>query len=85
MGKSKYGRGLGREIFEAAKAGKLSQPFDVATCREFVRKRGWNPPESYIRVVLANSEVSRSHSETYFDYFVRVDEGKYKINPHAKP
>ncbi len=85
MGKSKYGRGLGREIFEAVKAGKLPQPFDVAACREFARKRSWKPPESYIRVVLANSEVNRSHSETYHNYFERVAEGKYRINPRANP
>ncbi len=85
MGKSKYGRGLGREIFEAAKTGILFQPFDVADCREFARSCGWNPPENYIQVVLANSEVNRSHSETYFNYFVRVGEGKYIINSHAKP
>jgi hypothetical protein len=57
----------------------------VEACRDFARRRGWKPPESYIRVVLANSEVKRSHSETYISYFERVDEGKYRINPRVTP
>lgn len=77
---SKYGRGLGREIFEAVKNGEITQPFNVSDCRQFALSKGWDVPESYLRVALANSEVHRDHSETYKNYFVRVSEGMYNIN-----
>ena len=76
----KYGRGLGREIFEAVKRGDISQPFNVSDCRTFALSKNWNVPESYLRVALANSEVDRDHSETYKNYFVRVSNGMYEIN-----
>ena len=78
---SKYGRGLGREIYEAAKQGIINQPFNVSECRQYAQSRGWFPKEKYMRVVLANSEANRDHSETYKNYFIRVDEGLYKMNP----
>ena len=78
---SKYGRGLGKEIYLAVKNGKISQPFNVADCRKYALSKGWDVPESYLRVVLANSEVNRDHSETYKNYFIRVSRGLYKINP----
>jgi len=77
----KYGRGLGREIFEAARRGKIRQPFNVDDCRQFSFSKGWSVPEKYIRVVLANSERNRDHSDNYKDYFIRVSEGQYRINP----
>ena len=76
----KYGKGLGREIYEAVKRGEITQPFNVADCRRFTVKKGWEIPEKYLRVALANSEVNRDHSETYKNYFVRVSEGMYVIN-----
>ena len=77
---SKYGRGLGREIFEAVKTGKIVEPFNVSKCRVFALSKGWDVPETYLRVALANSKVDRDHSETYKNYFIRVSEGMYKIN-----
>ncbi len=79
---SKYGRGLGKELFLAVIEGRMSQPFSVEDCRKYAKSRGWDVPENYLRVALANSEVKRGHSPTYKDYFVRVSEGKYIINPH---
>lgn len=78
---AKYGRGLGREIYEAAKRGSIHQPFNVADGREYARSRGWTIPETYIRVVLSNSEVHRGHSDTYKNYFIRIEKGQYIINP----
>lgn len=78
---ARYGRGLGREIYEAARQGIIRQPFTVSQCRRYVESKGWYPPETYMRVVLANSEVRRKHSETYRNYFIRVAEGLYRINP----
>ena len=76
----KYGRGLGREIYEAVKKGEIIQPFNVSDCRNFTLSKEWDVPESYLRVALANSEVDRDHSDTYKNYFVRVSEGMYEIN-----
>ena len=78
---AKYGRGLGREIYEAVRRGIIPQPFRVTDCREYILSRGWDVPETYLRVVLSNSEVHREHSETYKNYFIRVDRGLYRINP----
>ena len=78
---AKYGRGLGREIYEAARRRSIQQPFNVAACRRYARSRDWDVRETYIRVVLSNSEVNREHSETYKNYFHRVAKGLYKINP----
>jgi len=75
----KYGRGLGKEIFFAARDGRITQPFSVEDCREFSKSKGWDVPENYIKVVLANSEVGRKHSPTYKNYFIRVSEGKYRV------
>jgi hypothetical protein len=69
----KYGRGLGKEIFFAAMDGRITQPL------EFSKSKGWDVPENYIKVVLANSEVDRKHSPTYKNYFIRVSEGKYRV------
>lgn len=76
----KYGKGLGKEIYIGAKNGEILQPFTVNDCRDFAISKGWDVPESYLKVVLANSEKDRDHSDTYKDYFMRVSEGKYRIN-----
>ena len=76
----KYGKGLGKEIYLAAKKGIILQPFTVSDCRKFVLSKGWDVPESYLKVVLANSERERNHSDNYTDYFSRVSKGKYIIN-----
>ncbi len=81
---SKYGKGLGREIYIAAQSGEIKQPFNVADCRKYAKRREWDVRESYLRVVLANSEVNRDHSETYKNYFIRVSRGLYKINPNTE-
>jgi len=79
----RYGQGLGREIYKAAKLGIIKQPFEVKDCRQFSLSKNWDVPESYIRVVLSNSEVDRNHSKTCKNYFRRVAEGSYRINPDA--
>lgn len=82
---SKYGRGLGKEIYFAALGGEIKQPFNVNDCRKYAKDRGWNVPKSYFRVVLSNSEVNRNHSKTYKNYFIRVSRGLYKIiNPNVE-
>ena len=47
---SKYGRDLGKEIYIAVKNGIISQPFNVADCTKYALLKGWNVPESYLRV-----------------------------------
>jgi len=81
---SKYGEGLGREIYLAAQNGEIQQPFNVADCQKYAQKRGWDVRENYLRVFLANSELNREHSETYKNYFIGVSRGLYRINPNAK-
>ena len=79
MGLSKYDRGFAREIYEAARNGEISQPFNVAKIRLFAEHR-WapTPTESFLRSVLPNSEVNDSHSLTYKKYFRRVRLGWYE-------
>jgi len=76
----KYGKGLGKEIYNAVLKGDISEPFTVNDCRKYTRTRGWDIPETYLRVLLANSEKNRTHSSTYKSYFSRVSEGKYQTN-----
>ncbi len=78
----KYGRGLGREIYIAARDGEIDEPFSVADCRNHAKSRGWDVPETYMMVCLANGEANRDHSPTYKDFFVRVGDGMYKTNPN---
>lgn len=75
---TKYGRGLGREVVGAVNCGELPEVFDVAVVREFAGQRGWNPPDSYLRVVLGNA-APNDHSPGYAKYFERVDEGHYRV------
>ena len=79
----KYGRGLNREILGAVNLGLLSEPFGVSDIKHFANKRGWNVPETYLNVSLANG-TSGKHSLTYRKYFVSVGNGRYKLGPSFK-
>ena len=74
----KYGRGLNREIVEAVNRGEMSEPFGIRDVKEFARRRGWNVPDSYSNVALANA-ASPEHSQMYKKYFYQVGEGRYRL------
>lgn len=77
----KYGKGLNREIFEAVKAGQVAQPFSVNHVRQLAKQKGWDIPENYIAVCLANG-ASETHSITFKKYFIALGNGQYKVKPH---
>ncbi|CCQ93867.1 conserved hypothetical protein [[Clostridium] ultunense Esp] len=76
---TKYGRGLNREIYLAVKSGEIVEPFGILEVKEFVNRKGWSVPDSYINVCLANA-ASKNHSPTYKKYFESIGEGKYIIS-----
>ena len=61
---AKYGRGFGIELVAAFKAMEVSEPITRTTLDELCRIRGFNCPESYINVFLANCS-SGNHSHNY--------------------
>lgn len=75
----KHGRGLNKEISIAVKEGKIIEPFSVSDIRTFVSSKGWEIPETYISVCLANGS-SETHSSTYKKYFIAVAGGKYRLS-----
>lgn len=76
---AKYGRGLNKEIYLAVKSGEINEPFGIEEVKELVNRKGWNVPDSYINVCLANGS-SKNHSLTYKKYFKSTGEGKYIIS-----
>ena len=74
----KYGRGLNREIVGAVNRGVLAEPLTTEKIRTFALSMGWNIPESYILVALANG-TSSEHSLSYQKYFDALGDGKYKV------
>ena len=80
---AKYGRGLNREIVGAVNGGHILEPFDVAEIRHFARSNGWNVPETYVNVTLANAS-SEDHSLTYKKYFISEGDGLYRVRSNYK-
>ena len=74
----KYGSGLNKEVFLAVKAGEISEPFCIKDIKTFIDKRGWDVPEKYINVCLANA-AAENHSLTYKKYFRAFGDGQYKL------
>jgi hypothetical protein len=83
MGVAKYGRGLGIEFAEAVRTGRVKEPFGIRDVRAFANSRGWNPPDTYINVLLANSSAE-THSPTYRKLFVSLGEGMYALSDLAR-
>jgi hypothetical protein len=79
----KYGRGLNREIVGAVNKGIIFEPFRTSDIRQFTASKGWSVPETYINVTLANAS-SDEHSETYKKFFIRIDDGIYKVKPNYR-
>jgi uncharacterized protein YbcC (UPF0753/DUF2309 family) len=75
---TKYGRGLNREIVSAVNMGIIYEPFSIAQIKEHLESKGWEIPETYINVCLANGS-SKKHSLTYKKYFISLGNGKYRI------
>lgn len=75
----KYGEGLGKEFALAVLRGEVSEVFTTKDLSKFVESRGWNPPENYLNVLLANSS-SENHSKTYVKYFKSIGTGKYMLS-----
>jgi len=75
---AKYGRGLNREIVGAVNQGIIIEPFSVADIRHFAQNRGWDIPENYLIVSLANAS-SQDHSFTYKKYFQSLGNGQYQL------
>lgn len=76
---AKYGKGLNKEIYLSVKSGEITEPFGISEVKELVNIKGWNVPDSYINVCLANA-ASENHSPTYRKYFESVGDGKYIIS-----
>jgi hypothetical protein len=75
---TKYGQGLNKEISKAVKSGEILEPFGIAEVRSFIIAKGWEIPDTYINVCLANG-ASGTHSLTYKKYFKSVGDGKYVV------
>lgn len=75
---STHGRGLNREIVAAVNRGEISEPFNLAKVRDYVSEKGWDVPEKYLRVCLANGTAT-DHSLTYRKYFEALGDGKYRV------
>jgi hypothetical protein len=79
----KYGRGLNKELVEAVKMGSVSEPFSVKDLRSLIEEKGWQVPEEYVTVALANG-ASDQHSRTYKKYFFSIGDGSYRLRPECK-
>lgn len=79
----RYGRGLNREIVSAVNQGIIREPFSVERVKSFTRSRGWQVPDTYLNVCLANA-ASDQHSVTYKKYFLAVGNGKYEVKREYK-
>lgn len=75
----KYGKGLGKEFALAVLQGEVPEVFNTEELRRFIKKRGWNPPETYVNLLLANS-ASTTHSKNYPNYFKSIGDGKYMLS-----
>jgi hypothetical protein len=75
---AKYGRGLNREVVSAVNMGIIYEPFSIAQIKEYLASKGWEIPDTYINVCLANGS-SKNHSHTYKKYFISVGNGKYRL------
>ena len=74
----KYGRGLNRELAEAVKKGEIANKLNMDVIERFAKKQGWDVPQSYINVALANGS-SETHSLTYKKYFKSLGNGDYQV------
>ena len=79
----RYGRGLNREIVSAVNRGIIQEPFSVAEVKSFTESRGWEVPDTYLNVCLANA-ASDQHSATYTKYFLALGNGKYAVKQEYK-
>jgi hypothetical protein len=83
MGKTKYGRGLAFEVYEAVRKKELEEPITSEDVKKFVLKKGWYPSEKFLNVLLPNSS-SDKHSLTYKKYFKSIGNSKYILNKDLK-
>jgi hypothetical protein len=79
----KFGRGLNREVVAAVNRGLISEPFSVATVRQFAMSNNWDVSENYLIVCLANA-AAETHSHTFKKYFNALGNGQYRIRQEFK-
>ncbi len=79
----KCGKGLGKEFSLVVLRSEVPGIFNTEELRKFIKKRGWNPSEKYVNVLLANS-ASLSHSKNYPQYFKSIGDGKYVLSDDIK-
>ena len=79
---AKYGDGFGIEFARAVKIGLIHQPFTTQDVKWFAQYKGWNPPEQYMNVLLANGS-SENHSLSYKKYFRSMGNGQYVLSDLA--
>ena len=79
----RYGRGLNRELVNAVNQGIIQEPFSIAQVKSFTKAKGWEVPDTYLNVCLANA-ASDHHSVTYKKYFIALGNGKYRIKEEYK-
>ena len=78
MGKSRYGEGLGKEIIKAINNGELIEPISTQMIKQFCKSKGWDVPDNYTNVYLANSS-SEHHSKNFKKCFYNVGENQYVL------
>ena len=79
---AKYGDGLGIEFVRAVKKGFIKQPFTTQDVKWFAQYKGWDVPDHYVNVLLANGS-SENHSLTYKKYFKPCGNGGYELSDLA--
>lgn len=80
---AKYGKGLGKEFALAILNGEVSEVFNTDELRKFIVRKGWNPADSYVSVLLANSS-STTHSKTYPQYFKSIGNSEYMLSDDVR-
>jgi len=80
---TKHGEGLSYEIVKAVNNGEITEPITTKKVRDFCKKKGLNPSENQMNVVLSNA-TENTHSPTYKKYFERVAVGEYVIRSNFR-
>ena len=76
---AKYGDGFGIEFVRAVKQGLIKEPFTTQDVKWFAQYKGWDIPDHYVNVLLANGS-SPNHSLNYKKYFEAQHDGEYILS-----
>lgn len=80
---AKYGDGFGIEFVHAVKQKLIKEPFTIQDVKWFAQYKGWDVPDHYMNVLLANGSAE-SHSPTYKKYFRSLENGQYVLSDIGK-